>query len=345
MKKRIVLLSAFMFILVIIFICFKFIIQPYIAKIQFEKNIVSFLNDDGKSNITNYTKWLKYAKNERLEEYDISGIINDYISVVEIAMQKRINPQKIIKHNEYYKSGSLDVVSEHGIRNDWIEYITNNITDEDIVAYNENSFYDKLLLRIEEVFIHKSTEKDKDWYIKNDIDKTVELPYNVYYVFVSDQKKLKREVKKIISINTVEVSKHSTDCKVKYKNFNDEVIVKNIELFNSVNMYTGEKTYFYSDFSELYYTNNTNPTLTAGQHDYDAEVERIRKEYPLEGPSTFTNAWEEEIQGITYEPSKVLTMEEMYRTLLEIFRESTDSEAKKQVEILEEKLEELADNN
>ena len=277
MKKRIIIASALMIILIILLFTFKFVIQPYITKKKFEENIVALLNENGKSSIVS-KGWLEYAKSKKLEEYDISGLINDYINAIDLAIQKKINWNKEIRYDQYNKSGGLDVVAEHGIQDNWIEYIANNITEEDILAYTENSFFENLIPKIEKVFIHKSEQKDKSWYVKNDMDKTIELPYNVYYVYVSDHKKLRNEVKEIVSIDTNKVNEHYTDCKVKYKNYSDEIVEETIKMFNSVNMYTGEKTYFYSDFSDLYYTDGNMPELTAGQHDYDEAKKRESEE-------------------------------------------------------------------
>lgn len=272
MNKKLII--VFICIFVALLIAFRFVIHPYIIRMQFNNNIVLFLNDNDNSSITNYTRWLRYAKSEKPKEYDVSGLINDYMNAIDLAIQKKINPDKIIRYDEYFKSGGLDVVAEHGIRDNWIEYIAKNVTEEDISAYRSNHFFDKLILEIEKVFLHKSNQRNKDWYINNDYDRIIELPYNVYYTFVCDHKKLKNEVDEIISIETREISKHYTMCKVRYKNNNGEIAEKEIKMFNDINMHTGEKTYFYSDFGDLYYADSNMPELTAGQHDYDIAKEK-----------------------------------------------------------------------
>ena len=94
-----------------------------------------------------------------------------------------------------------------------------------------------------------------------------------------------------------------------------------IKMFNDVNMYTGEKTYFYSDFKDLYYTDGNMPTLTAGQHDYDEALIKEKEweaEIGLNGDMSYLNVFGSVDETEEKETSHYLTDKEIKKAFKEI---------------------------
>ena len=340
--KKIIVLVLFI-VLILSLLLFGNRITLKIFYISEANRLIKYYNNVINHNFDEDDKFAKRLTGYKSDRLDITYAINNYFDVLEKSVNSKINSQSM-RFESYVYLGEYDKPIIHGLKDFCAEEISKILNDDDILLYKSGKLFEKIAKEIEQNdnIFHKSDNLKEEWYINNINDIVIELPYNVYMNFLCEKVNVKNEILKIISISLYNNKNNNLRCNFKYKQLNGEIKVEKDRI---AYLYDDNTKISIPAIDELFIEDIQNAELTFGQHDYDAEVERIREEYPLEGPSTFTNAWEEEIQGITYEPSKVLTMEEMYRTLLEIFRESTDSEAKKQVEILEEKLEELADNN
>ena len=269
LKKRIVLVvSTLLGLSLIIFSIKKIIIN--IRWIQFEKDVVNFYN--GKSfKIDNNTfseyayVWLDYAKKEAPHEYKIDDVIKDYLDSIQKSIEYKLNGKKQ-NFTRYYKPSGLDIVGIHGIDDNHIRHIAKLITDEDITDYNNNTFNVKLAKKLETIFLHKSDNFLKDWYIINDKDKRVELPYNVYYDFKYNGKKLNNQINYIKSIKIGK--SRPCVCDIKYLD-NDGKVVDIQE--NMVTFENKEKKirYVLPSLENLFYQNDNMPEITAGQHDAD----------------------------------------------------------------------------
>lgn len=268
-KKFLVVVS-----IIIILIISIFGIKVFIENIKwknFENRVVEFYNGnkipiDEQFSEYNY-RWLEYAKTEVPQEYDISDAIKEYYNRIELAIKKLLNDKLYIRYDTYYKEGGLDEVSIHGIIDNRVEYICNNISETDIQDYQEGAYFDKLKIKLENIFIHKSNDTYSDWYIKNDKDKRIELPYNVYCDYKYNGKKLKNQVKKI---NSIKISKNlPCVCDVEYVNYDNNVIKTTIKMVTASRGNSNKVIYALPSLRELFYTNDTKPELTFGQHDYD----------------------------------------------------------------------------
>ena len=272
--KKICLFVCSILVSGIVIILMLNIFIPKIKWNKFEKDVAKFYNGESKLKnevFTDYSyQWLDYAHKEAPREYEINDMINDFINCVNKSVQFKIN-QKKISFSPYFKSANLDVVGVKGIRDDYIKYIAQLLTEEDIEDYTNNIFIQKLIKELEKKFIHKSNKEYEDWYIANDKDKRIELPFNIYYDFKHNGKILKN---KIHHINSIKIpQKRPYMCSIEYTNVTGNIEKEEILMITTSYKNSDKIDYALPSLGELFYTNSTNPTLTAGQHDYDKEQE------------------------------------------------------------------------
>ena len=306
--------------------------------------------------------YIKYAKNENVNHYDITNFINNYIDCITKSIEAKVNDvenqmyQFYSPYNyaeyigySYYKQiakyvGDIFISS---MQSDVAKYIVRHITYEDINMYKDGTFEQNIKLKLEKYFTH---EKDDKWFIDLNYDKHIELPYGVYVDYVADKKKTVNNIREFLEIKILRGELK----KIKAKNFsNDTIKVKyKFETFDKkieegilkvgIKLEKDDRLKIDANyFTHLYYTNRNMPTLRAGQHDYDEARERqIQEDYELGlgGPSPILGDWEAEAQGYTYEPSKVMTVEEIYESLINKYNESTASDAKEKVALFEDLL-------
>ena len=278
--KRICLFVCSIIVSGIVIILMLNVFIPKIKWNKFEKDVAKFYNGESKLKnevFTDYSyQWLDYAYKEAPREYEINDMIIDFINCVNKSIQFKIDKKKIT-FSPYFKSANIDVVGVKGIRDDYIKYIAQLLTEEDIEDYTNNIFIQKLIKELEKKFIHKSSKEYEDWYIANDKDKRIELPYNIYYDFKHNGKILKN---KIQHINSIKISqKQPYMCSIEYTDVTGNIEKEEILMITTSYKNSDKIDYALPSLGELFYTNGTNPTLTAGQHDYDEEQkERSRQD-------------------------------------------------------------------
>lgn len=287
--KKICLFVCSILVSGIVIILMLNIFIPKVKWNKFEKDVAKFYNGESKLKneiFTDYSyQWLDYAHKEAPREYEINDMINDFINCVNKSVQFKIN-QKKISFSPYFKSANLDVVGVKGIRDDYIKYIAQLLTEEDIEDYINKIFIQKLIKELEKKFIHKSNKEYEDWYIANDKDKRIELPYNIYYDFKHNGKILKN---KIHHINSIKIpQKRPYMCSIEYTDVTGNIEKEEILMITTSYKNSDKIDYALPSLGELFYTNSTNPTLTAGQHDYDRE----REEWSRQEEERARQQWE-----------------------------------------------------
>ena len=354
-KLKKILIYIFIFIVVTILII---IINPYkrFRKSQLEKELLEAINNGiiGNDISENFRYEYKFAVNDNTNEYLIDDFIKYYVDLLDTCILIKKGKKNTWDIREFFVRGDFMNLTVTRCSDDrFAKYIVDNITEKDVEAYDNNLYVKMILDDLEKIFIHKSDKDFEDWYLSGNENKIIDLHYNYYITYTPNDKKNNNDFVKLLDfkiispLNTIDVfdKKNNTlESKIKYiTNSGDIKELKRVVILEKKddNVYYSPEVYL----SSLYYSQTIKPTISPGQHDYDAEEERIRKEYPLEGPSTFTNAWEEEIQGITYEPSKVMTVEEIYESLINKYNESTASDAKEKVALFEDLLKHTINNS
>lgn len=333
--KKIIVLVLFI-VLILSLLLFRNRIALKIFYISEANRLIKYYNNVINHNFDEDDKFAKRLTGYKSDRLDITYAINNYFDVLGKSIDSKINSQSM-RFESYVYLGEYDKPIIHGLKDFCAEEISKILNDDDILLYKSGKLFEKIAKEIEQNdnIFHKSDNLKEEWYINNINDIVIELPYNVYMNFLCEKVNVKNEILKIISISLYNNKNNNLRCNFKYKQLNGEIKVEKDRI-----------AYLYDDNTKisipaidgLFIEDIQNAELTFGQHDYDAEVERIRKEYPLEGPSTFTNAWEAEAQGYTYEPSKVMTVEEIYESLINKYNESTASDAKEKVALFEDLL-------
>ena len=232
----------------------KFIEHKKYVTIQ--NSIISFLNNDELSENfdKNELEILQYAKAKVSNRYNITDFINNYIDSIDKSVNARIN--NLISANMFYSTyddrrvGYVEFknitdkyhgIAIHGLKPMESKYIIMNITDEDIVNYNQNKFDDILKSKLELIFEH---DENDQWIINQIDDKRIELPYNVYIDYISNKRIVVNEIKKFLEIKVLDgelkkKKKKETPIRIKYKfqNIDGKVVegIKNVVVENSTN--------------------------------------------------------------------------------------------------------------
>ena len=268
----------------------KFIEHKKYVTIQ--NSIISFLNNDELSENfdKNELEILQYAKAKVSNRYNITDFINNYIDSIDKSVNARIN--NLISANMFYSTyddrrvGYVEFknitdkyhgIAIHGLKPMESKYIIMNITDEDIVNYNQNKFDDILKSKLELIFEH---DENDQWIINQIDDKRIELPYNVYIDYISNKRIVVNEIKKFLEIKVLDgelkkKKKKETPIRIKYKfqNIDGKVVegIKNVVVEKNENNVIKIHA---NSFLPLYCTQGNLAQIKAGQHDYDEAVKR-----------------------------------------------------------------------
>lgn len=241
--------------------------------LKIENIMLNALNNDFQYDFIsdNEMKAHKNAKKNENNEYDITSIINNYIDNLELCVKNHIEKKYNYNIVDFGLSDSLVI---HGLNEDGFEYIYDLISSEDIKLYRIGKFKEFIINKLKKIINYKEENNIIKWYIANDVDKQIELPYNVYIIFVHSDKKSK-EVKYIKSLKFVKEKDYN--CIVEYEKTNGTIVTENI-LVNQKKI-DNEKRYVITGFNSIYFTQTQSASLKFGQHDYDkAQEEELKKE-------------------------------------------------------------------
>ena len=225
------------------------------------KKIINEIEGESKEIKTNDFEYMseeEYIKKLCDKKYDISGLINDYILKVYYCIRQKAHNKKIYYNELYEVFSEVDIDKEREyvkkeelldrntfldndpfdygmnvktISFDEMEYIYNNITNEDIESFNNGTFVKKLIDSVDQsikwidaknyknknillssylvkkigsrkicknFFAEDILKVLKDWYIEE--NETIELPFNVKINF-EKQKFIEKDIKEIIGTN------------------------------------------------------------------------------------------------------------------------------------------------
>lgn len=285
MKKKIliIILVCIISILSIGIINYKTIINK-VSDIKYLNILKNYYNGHGAINGSD--KGYKYLHGYIDEEVDISDGMENYLKCIEKSVNSIIKNEQI-RFDTYYSGHSFGKSKIYGLSDGAVKKISELITDSDIVKFSNNSLIDDIVLQLErnKNLIHKSSDKYKEWYIKNDKDVTIELPYNSYARFVCDKIEFYDEVEEILKLKLYKVYKVEY-CDVKYKSKNNVIKDKNKLM---VFRYGDNKEKIsIPDIGNLFRQVSKDATLTFGQYDYDKE----REEWSRQEEERARQQWE-----------------------------------------------------
>lgn len=112
---------------------------------EISNSIVKFINERINSPFLeeDSNKKLDYALSNDVNHYDISKAVNDYLDIVNKCMVSKINNDKFIDYNEdRYKfiSDTNAKITIYAMKADALQYIKNNISEDDIAEYKKGTF-------------------------------------------------------------------------------------------------------------------------------------------------------------------------------------------------------------
>lgn len=275
-------------------------------RLKEEKEILSALNSDIQYEyITdNEMKAHIKAKENESEEYDITPIIKNYIENVNLCVKNHLKNDNEYSIIEYSLSSSLVM---HGLRKEGFEYIYNLITDEDINKYKLGIFDADLIKELQGILKYKYDDNIIKWYIENDMDKNIELPFNTYIKFIHSDKK-SNNVRRIKSVRFVD--EKDFNCIVVYEKNDEKVYTE--KLYINTKNYKNKKKYLINGFNKIYYSQTQTPRLTFGQHDYDEAMRKEIEDNPSEDMSHLNDSMNE---GKKYEEMQTISWEEFEKLL------------------------------
>ncbi len=313
MKDKIKCIIVVVIILITVIIVKN--LTPEYNKLKIEKEILNALNDDVQYEFITDSemKAHKKAKEKEVEEYEVTSIINNYIENVNICVKNHLDGNMNYNIVEYELNDSLVM---HGLREEGFECIYDLITDSDIEQYNYGDFKSSLIKKLQNILKNKIEGNNIKWYIENDKDKIIELPYRVYIVFAHSDKKT-NDVKCIKKIKFIEGKNYN--CIVEYEKNDGTVYKENI--YVNYKMFNGEKKFLINGFNTIYYKQTQNANLSFGQHDYDEAMERERErdaELGLNGDMSYLNVFGSVDETEEKETSHYLTDEEFEKAFKEI---------------------------
>lgn len=220
---------------------------------------------------SNLIKSYEYLHGYVDEELEVSDGIKNFLDCIELAIKSKINNEQI-RYDKFYYKGGFGKAIVYGLQDDALKKICDLITNDDIEKYKDHTLLKDIIKRLEsnDSIIHKSDNLYDGWFIKNNKNLKIELPYNLYISFVCDKAEYYNNVKRILNIKIYKENKYKLGS-VKYIDVNDKVIEKNkMHIY-----YYGDNKNKISipDISRLYKHTIELASLTFGQHDYDRERE------------------------------------------------------------------------
>lgn len=265
------------------------IIKPLkiIKKIEIEKEVVSFLNT-GK-----IVKWideddiddLNFAMDSDVNSYNIDDFVKHFIDYIDKCILIKLNKLDktsikglLIKGN--YKNLTIT------FDNRYLDSILSRIDDDDVKIYNSGLLEKDLIKQLEKVIEHRSNDMYQEWYITGNSNQRIELPYNLYIDYTPNDKVNHNDIEEVLSCNITEslnnldnIKNNGGDikCTLVYRNNKNEINqLSRVLLVNNVDNKLKYSTRVF--MQNLLYTQNNNPTMHIGQHDYDKEREEWARE-------------------------------------------------------------------
>ena len=298
-----------MFLFVILGIVLLFIFRDKILLkvfyIREARRLTNYYNSVVDNSIELNDRYGKYLKGYKNEELDITDAINDYFSIIEKCVNYKLYNTDI-RYDSYLYQGDYNKPIIHGLPDNQAKLMTELLNDEDLSDYKNGQLIEKISRKIlqNKSIIHKSENLREEWYMLNDEDRRIELPYNVYLDYLCDKMNVNNSLVKILNIAIYNKDK-SIYCDMKYKT--NVGITKKEHILSY--LYNGRV--IVPDIENLFIENVVKATLTVGQHDYDeAEEARIKNSdfTPLPSSDDIA-AWEKELEKIEAEKKRVFEEE------------------------------------
>ena len=313
---------------VAIYRIYTFFVKKQICK-NISNSIIRLLNDGEKSDYFDdeAVVAIEYAKTKNANRHEITDCINNYIDIINKSIIAKIN--NIDKEYHFYSTSNYAnkagyVYYKHlaennrdmliyGLDNAKANFIIKKIIDADIENYKNGTLKEKLNKQLQKILLYESGK----WYIDSNIDKHIELPYNVYIDYVSNKREFKNDIKKILNIEIKpselkKITKKFTnvDMKYEFENTDGNIVKGNKNLGIKVD----ENNQYIIDIytiSSLYSLYGNYAELTFGQHDYDEAYEESLRNSdftPLPSSDDIA-AWEKELEEIEKEKRRVFEEE------------------------------------
>lgn len=265
MIKKIVLAIV---ILTIIFLAinYKFIYNFYMMN-QYTTECTNLLNGNFNSK-TNPRLIKEYQllqmPLEDLNHYDITELIETYIDMLkkscELYKKEKAGEDAIFTDPPKFKNYMESEMGKDIImRNDaWLQTFF-DITDDDIVNYDNGTFTDLLINELKKYLEYEEIDGKIKWEINSIEEKTIELPYNCYLEYIP-YKKIKHEgVKECKQVIKTELknpkefdsSKTRFPCIITYEAKDGSIEKINVTFMKDI---IDSKEYFAIGFPELWDT-------------------------------------------------------------------------------------------
>ena len=281
------------FIVLFIMICLIIaIINPIkrIRKHKIEKEILNYLKtgEIGENMAQNNIKQYEYALKDEVNNHNIDNFVKYYIDYIKKCILIKQNKASKDDIGELFiKKDEMHMGIPSGLDNRYVEYVIQNINEEDILKYEKNILDIDLAKKLEKKFVHNSDNIYTGWYIIGNDEKIIELPYNFYVHYIPNDKKNNKDIDEIIdfkiiapvdAIDNLHGKDHiglMSEVKYKLKNGRMETISRGIDIVkeNDKICYSAN-TFVYS----IFYTQNRDASFEVGQHDYDAYQKQWLKE-------------------------------------------------------------------
>ena len=197
MKKIIIRIGIVLAILVCVYV----VARPKIHEITRKSDIKNFLNEKGTANISKETKKRYKYSNEKVEEYDISQLMGNYVNTIYEVVKSRYIAKDYYPEYNFVVNNSDGSLIQNGFDGMDCEVLNREMTPEAFREYRDGVFLDNFARKIEEA-IQGKIEHRSDWimgdyYIKADQEFEIELPFNVIMTYIP--RKLEKLEKKEVT--------------------------------------------------------------------------------------------------------------------------------------------------
>ena len=188
-KKLIIAFSILILIALGIFVG-----RPMLHKMTREQDILNYLNRKSTRNISKKAIRERDYENEvdPNKEWDITILVSDYIRKMNALIKAKaknwdrpfVDKEEMGEHLQINtRTGiKLDGMTAHGY-----DYALDAITPEEVAMYNNGTFNDYLVKKLEEILIHKSDDMNKEWYVKSDKMIDVWLPFKTSFGYLPER--------------------------------------------------------------------------------------------------------------------------------------------------------------
>ena len=188
-KKLIIAFSILILIALGIFVG-----RPMLHKMTREQDILNYLNRKSTRNISEKAIKERDYENEidTNKEWDITIMVSDYIRKMNALVKAKaknwsrpyVNKEEMGEHILIQtRTGiNLNGLTAHGY-----EYALRDITHEEVAMYNNGTFNDYLVKKLEEFLIHKSDDMNKEWYVQYEKHFHTELPFGTGFGYVPEK--------------------------------------------------------------------------------------------------------------------------------------------------------------